>query len=353
MGQSDGAYAHARDSTSISQTRTRAKIADVNGIEKALQLAALTLTPDEVSGRSLINRLMPHLFTLRKKGFSFKALTKVINDAIGNTTAKLQPSTIKAYYNEFIVDRIDDCTEQLKKSTKMIAEIEKSTPSSDPELLAEGIRLRAATLSRPSGAEAMNRVLAGQANSAPALEPETPLVEKKFERPSGAAAPPAPRLTSEMENSGLVIPKKEPTSQIAAASKTPEASSPPASKQAAQAPSANTGGGAALSPEVVCTTIPTAEMLHPSTSDVFMNNPQAFFSEAILEHPAISGLMLTSKQRMCKSRLGYKSNGSDLTETVSQMAARVTWKQSLRTSPSKTESHFVKMDTTLFATDSQ
>lgn len=75
-----------------------------------------------------------------------------------------------------------------------------------------------------------------------------------------------------------------------------------------------------------CITKVTPSKLYPRNADVFINVPQEFFSEGILEHPAITGLFLSGDQRRFSGRLEYLTNGKPETETVRQLAARVKWK---------------------------
>ncbi|MEO8407715.1 MAG: hypothetical protein ABI476_04730 [Oxalobacteraceae bacterium] len=136
VAQRDGAYPQDKitDSATSAGTamppvrpRARLRITGAEDIERALELAALVLQPDEISGRELVRRLMPQLFMLRKKGFSYLQLTRVINDAIGKTSAQLQPHTVKAYYHAFIAGCQVACEAHYQESLPLIAEIKKLT----------------------------------------------------------------------------------------------------------------------------------------------------------------------------------------------------------------------------------
>lgn len=98
-----------------------------------------------------------------------------------------------------------------------------------------------------------------------------------------------------------------------------------------------------ITPEVpttklVCVTVPSKEDLHPSTAKIFNENPQRFFSDAMLEHPAIKGLMLNRDQRMYKNRLQYSEEGGKLIMEMSGQAYnRIAWKAPLPPTPARAD----------------
>lgn len=374
MGKSAGAYPQviASGGRSAAGTvpvpagaRTRAKkIIDAEGIEQALELAALTLLPDEVSGRGLVKRLMPHLYKLRKRGFSFLQVTRVINDAIGETNAKLPPGTVKAYYNEFIEERRDECVEQLTAAEQLMAEIRKMTAKSPQQLVAEGAELKTA-ISASRGAGAMARMRDGQIVSTVGSVDAAPVIPAA---PNVVAAPVVPVISAKsqelapamfaepMGNFGDLVVPDLPGSAVSPIEVVPVASVPPKPVAATSrvavgsAPAAVLpgGGGAAI----LCVTVPTPETTHPPTADILSSNPQAFFSDAVLEHPDVPGLMLTRDQRLHTMRLEYTVNGGAERESVKQMVNRYKWRSVPKATPSRTEKDFVQMDTSLFTNNS-
>lgn len=373
MGKSQNAYPQVSGTQAAPRATQRAKITDVDGIQHALQVAALTLLPDEVSGRALINRLMPQLYQLRKKGFSYKALTRVINDAIGDPAAKLQPSTVKTYYNEFLVERLDDCQAQLKETMQLMSQIDKHSAKSSQELLAEGVRVRSmmANSVERSADAATQRILTGQQQkiatqttaplasaATPPMAPRAPsaAIDKEHppaRRPEGATAPSAPVLPQEMRGDGLVVPSMVPAEgEAQPPNRAPQAAAS-ASNAVQATKSSDVSPTAAVAPgsgTLVCNVHPEDSMQHASNSELFENNPSEFFSEGSLEHPAIPGLMLTRPQRMYKSRLEYQDSGASQMETGQQMAARFSWRKSKKVAESRTQKSFVAMDSSLFAT---
>lgn len=380
MGQSAGAYPVAAQPSpvtaqDIGQRRPRQNITDVNQIERALQLAAVTLKPDELSGRQLIQRLMPHLYALRKKGFSFIQLTRVLNDAIGQTGAKLQVATVKAYYNEFILERQDECQAQLADTMKIVRQVEALTKTNPNALVAEAVSF-SKTLAATQENTAASRLLEGK-NQRPALTggegmPQSfappPAAEIESRPPTVSAPPPPveaavgkpqmgiggvqrgaaePRPTSYSAGAvdDLPIPPLAPAAPAIGVDPTVGTDPVALVEAAGSEPATNTGTGNG----VVCITQPTPETILPADSDTFDDVPQAFWSDAVLEHPGINGLMLTKQQRMYNSRLEYRTpDGEILKESVQQMRKRVTWKGAQPVSESRTGKDHVSMNPKLF-----
>lgn len=108
------------------------------------------------------------------------------------------------------------------------------------------------------------------------------------------------------------------------------------------------GAEANRKPVLVCTTVPTPETLRATTAGTYSGVSKEFFSIAILEHPAIPGLMLTAEQRRYSKRLEYTVDGVPTLETVQQMPNRFRWKKPATRTPSRTESTFVPMNEALF-----
>lgn len=365
MGRSNDAYAVPKTTAQrldVQQRRPREKFTDASEIEQAFELAAVTLKPEELSGRQLIHRLMPSLYALRKKGFSFVQIARVFNEAVGGT-ARLQVATLKAYYNEFIVERLDECEEKLREAVKVTAQVEKLTSKSAQVLVAEAVELKTSMMAgknsaaeRLIGAQTQRAALTG-GMGIEASQPPPPAAEKKEGPPAEAAkSPSATGGNAQIKGEGGVgsapyfdldeIPIPSAPSARAVGTKEEGA-------QIQNAPGADSelnhfGAQNPNSLPLVCTTEPTPETIHPTNSDTFDGVPQIFFSESVLEHPAIPGLMLTKAQRMYNNRLRYTSGESELIETVPQMGKRVKWRKAQKQSESRTQNDFVAMNTTLF-----
>lgn len=374
MGQSGGAYPGIKPTAARNPIggsaavpgRRIERIADVSEIERALELAAVTLKPDELSARQLINRLMPSLYTLRKKGFSFAQMTGVLNRAIGGTGAQLQTATVKAYYNEFIVARLDECEQNLKAALEVTAEVEKITKAAPKELIAEAVGLKTAIgakqpsaagrlLNRPSAPAAetplVNEtgIVATQGRPIQALSPATPA---EIAPPSEGTKPPSaagfdPRI-GEAGGGRKAMPAPMPVAfddiPIASPISLTDQASPTNSPAILDAKKESPVAGQVM----ICTSTSSAETMHPSDSDMFDGIAREFFSSMPLEHPSIPGLMLTKEQRLHKERLKYTVDGAAKQESVQQMFNRLKWKKPERQTASRTQKDFVPMDSGLF-----
>ena len=339
------------------QRRPREKFSDVGEIERALQLAAVTLKPDELSGRQLISRLMPHLYILRQKGFSFTQITRVFNDASGNSSARLQVASIKAYYNEFIAAQIDNCETTLKKAMEVADQVETLTRRNPQELVAEAVAMQK-MIAASKGTSAANRLVDAQTQRAALtggdlknekLAPASRPVEKKAPPPAALESPPATGSTSWVGKEGkgsavdeIPIPSRPPVTNPVPVPEKPAITAPTtpvASKK---------GGQAAETRALVCTTVPTPETMLAPNDESLDGVAREFFSDSILEHPSIDALMLSRSQRLYKTRLQYTIDGAAALETVQQMHNRIKWRKVPKATPSRTEGDFVKMDSSLF-----
>lgn len=361
MGQSSGDYPAAGTppgsrSFDGGQRRTREKFNDVAEIERAFELAAITLRPDELSGRQLIARLMPHLYILRQKGFSFTQLTRVFNDAIGNSSARLQVASIKAYYNEFIAAQIENCETTLKKALQVTDQVETLTRKNPQELVAEAVAMQK-TIAATQGTSAASRLIAGQTQRAALtggdvksvkMAPASRPAEKREPPPAALESPAATGSTAWIDRVGgagatvadIPIPSLPPIPDPVHAKRPTRAPTDLVEQGAA----VNAGGPRVL----VCTTEPTAETMLAPNDESLDGVPREFLSDAILEHPSIDGLMLTRSQRLHKNRLQYTLDGAATLETVQQMHNRIKWRKVPKATPSRTDRDFVKMDSKLF-----
>ncbi len=345
MGQSDGAYRDgpgpARTPGSGGPARppgvpaagrgTREKIPAADAIEEALRIAAITIRPDEVSGRQLIFRAMPQLYVMRQKGFSYTQLTRLLNEAITGRVgvARLQVSTVKGYYHEFLVERLDECNRFLVQATQAADQVKAATQMSPADLEREAMKYARSAAATRAGDGAAR--LLGLRESVP---PGVGAAPRNAAPPQGGAAGGAAPPTAARENAG-----RPPT----------EAAAPP---KAVVSPAAGEGDGqsvagvaAAGGQRLVCLAQPT-EFFKPEDT---RENPQEYFSEAVLPHPSIPGLMLTKEQRMAKGRLRYLLNEEETLENVAQMTNRMKWRRPAAVTPSRTAKDFTPMDMSLFA----
>ena len=101
------------------------KEVDFSTAQQVLELAGLTMNPDR-SQRCAFKELMPDIYLMRHQGFSFQKITALLNQ-IG---FKLQTSTARSYFHNFLEERQDECINQLNKKIKVLDEITKEISES-------------------------------------------------------------------------------------------------------------------------------------------------------------------------------------------------------------------------------
>jgi hypothetical protein len=92
-----------------------------------LKTAELLIVPEGQSQRRAFEKLMPHLYVLRQKGYSFPQLAKLL----GDVGIKLQPSTVRAYYHEMLAERMDICQARMNEQIALMAAIRAETQGAD------------------------------------------------------------------------------------------------------------------------------------------------------------------------------------------------------------------------------
>jgi hypothetical protein len=100
---------------------------DFSTAEIALQAAALLLVPDKQTQYQEFLNLMPCLFVLKEKGYTFLQLTKLLS-GIG---FKLQLSTVKKYYSEALPTHLANCQLQTNEHLSLLQNVRKETRGPD------------------------------------------------------------------------------------------------------------------------------------------------------------------------------------------------------------------------------
>jgi len=90
------------------------------------------MVPVNQSQRQAFKQLMPHLYALREKGCSFQQLTGLLNQC----GFKLQPSTVRRYYNEMLPDRMEACKHQMKLQMESLAAVKRENLGIDMQAIA-------------------------------------------------------------------------------------------------------------------------------------------------------------------------------------------------------------------------
>ncbi len=105
------------------EPRHKLPSADFSFAEGLLETASLVIIPEDQGQREAFERLMPHLYVLRNKGCSIPQITNLLNQA----GFKLQPSTVRIYYNEILATRMDMCQSRMNEQILLMAEVRKQT----------------------------------------------------------------------------------------------------------------------------------------------------------------------------------------------------------------------------------
>ncbi|WP_265060778.1 hypothetical protein, partial [Burkholderia cenocepacia] len=100
---------------------------DKHAISVSLELAAAAIEPDEYSYRTVFKEMMPKLYMMRHRGMSFPQLHRVLNQA----GFPIALTTVRTYYNECLVDMLEECQKYLKRMEKVIDGAEKTVVEVD------------------------------------------------------------------------------------------------------------------------------------------------------------------------------------------------------------------------------
>ncbi|WP_247391725.1 hypothetical protein [Ralstonia pseudosolanacearum] len=372
---------------------------DFASVEEVVKTATLLLVPDDQTQRQVFEKLMPHLYVLRNKGCSFAQLTKLLNQCGVN----LQPSTVRTYYSEMLADRLDICQARMNESIAVMAAVRSETAGVDISAISDRVQAfmhRQKQVTSAKVDSVFGATLAGRAHEAEqapraiASSPAVSAPKPVQARPPAAgrrAAPSAPRddtpaddtPSSEFGLLGLSGQSQPPSHGPAGffTLDTDPSSPPPAAEPAerknlrgqARAPSA--GGSAAVAPAPApadsaeshntATTPPPGAIrkrISPLQDGVPAlkqrdSVPAHVYEPGELEHPAIPGLMLNLEQRLYGAGLEYCDEEGDeagvlKVETPDEKRFRVTWRQPIPMTQTRTGSSFTRMDPALFPTKS-
>ncbi|WP_207002573.1 hypothetical protein [Trinickia mobilis] len=309
----------------------RIGVVDRQAIEASLEVAALALLPDEYTQRDVFRVLMPKLYVMRKRGFGFRQITKLLEQAgLG-----LAIGTVRTYYYEFLVEMLEECDLYAKKAEKTLrsASTASGSASSEEAVMQAQAQVRSQIdgAAQTKASAAVGRLVAtstGEAGAWMAPAPSPAAVDQ----PPGSETPAA---------RGYAKPTTRPSGA------TPKA--PPANPTPRAASGARTTPPAALAARPVangsvrCLTEPgPKEIEEPS------GLPEEAYSDATLEHPAINGLQLNRAQRFYTARLRYVSAaGETAMEKGSEMVSRRSWSEPKAVATGRTSGDFVEMNSAI------
>lgn len=335
------------DAGEMRKALKRLGLVDKQAIESSLEIAALALLPDEYSQRDIFRALMPKLHLMRKRGFSFRQIATLLEQA----GLKLAIGTVRTYYYEFLMEMLEECENYSEKSSKAVNNVtagDSSKRGAAPSAVDESKAVHTALKSQVDDAarqksnSTVNRfvsTVAGASMAPPTAGPQAALAQ-----PAAVSSPaPAGRIVTPPTKPQPPLAGAQPGPLDAAPAGTSSASSlshPEAEKSPAPALVAHGLAGASAR----CTTEPTPDQIEEKGG-----LPEDVYDfEQVLEHPAIEGLWLSRNQRLFKARLEYvKADGSSAFETGKEMLARRDWRKPIQSSQGRTSKDFVEMNTSI------
>jgi hypothetical protein len=113
----------------------RLSSSDFSTAEAVLEAATLLLVPDKQTQHQAFLKLMPSLFVLKKNGCTFFQLTKLLTE-LG---FKLEPSTVKNYYNKALLTHMDTCQLKMNDHLSLLANVRKETKGTDMSAISDQV----------------------------------------------------------------------------------------------------------------------------------------------------------------------------------------------------------------------
>ncbi|MDR5791674.1 hypothetical protein P9281_34575 [Caballeronia sp. LP003] len=322
-------------------------VVDKQAIGLALEVAAVAVDPEEYNYRTVFREMMPKLYVMRQRGMSFTQLHRILNQ----TNFPITASTLRTYYNECMLEMLDECQKYFKRMERLIEGAEKTIEADRTE----EIRATKSALQTARTTEAMKRAtLALGAISASSSGVDNgasmvPLPDPKAAQTGGQMQRPDPLLGSGMQST-LATPA--PLAERGALPRANTTEAPALDAPVHAAPQRCTVNAAQTLPSrpetaesgsAKCLTNPVESQI-----EVLPHTPNEVLSDALLEHPAIPGLLLDRSQRLFKGRLEYvNSAGAKCIEKGTETMNRRDWKAAIPPSVGRTSGDFVELDTTI------
>ena len=97
----------------------RLAAADLAMAEEVFKAAMFLMSPDDYKQRQAFKNLMPYLFVLQSNGWSWKQLTKLLNDC----GFKLAASTVRRYFEEFKKLNLETCLQAMNEHILLRKEV--------------------------------------------------------------------------------------------------------------------------------------------------------------------------------------------------------------------------------------
>lgn len=301
---------------------------DFSTAEEVLKAAAFLAVPENQTQRQAFEGLMPYLFVLRNKGFSFQQLAGLLTACGFN----LKPSSVGIYFNKIAAARKDFCQQHMSEHTLQLAEVRRETKGAEMSSITgrvEAIMSRQRTMA----AEKLDAVFGSSPVAAsPTVAPVLPV------------ATPAPPPPPAVEAPGTVTPRVE----------NKETGLRPAPQNAGVGPErVNQAEKSAVQSEArsqpsvwTCSPLPEGVKSLEERDGV----PKDMYLPGNLEHPAAPGIWLSLEQRLSSVALEFvnSTDGEIRLETPHEKRFRILWKTPIPPTETRTGGSFTKMDMSLF-----
>lgn len=288
--------------------------ADYRGIRESLDVAMITLVPEELSQKRLIKELMPDLYVFKRKGYTFKQISFVLNQF----GIDLSIITLREYYNEFIIDCLEACDKKFTATLEVMAIYEDRTRTANKnELIARAIE-SSKTLPK-TDFDSNKQPTSSTMQAAPTLPADG---QSRVDGGDSPPHTPPAKLRTGLDD--LVVPNLD---------------SAPAKPVSAPA-------------NLICAALKPLESVLEKMVGIKDQDlaKKVYTSNEKMEHPAIQGLMLSMEERIYGGMLEIidKDSGETRDETIQEKMFRVKWRKPISVAASSSENDFVKLDKNLF-----
>ena len=327
---------------------------DSLAIREILAVAWQTIEPEERTQRQLFAALMTELYALRMKGFSFRQIASLLNDS----GFSLQPGTVRSYYNEMIAARMDECKKRFDEQMALLRDAQQMTRSADLGHLAGKIvamrqrnqelvdqRIKAVlSASDVGGLQSANQ------DSRPQTTPANVKTAKKNAPPTPPKKQPA-EVAQKGNESGFGLTD----SRVIATGETRSSFFDGGGVADEDSQVSTSGTSTSITPSAGAKREPpstqknTLRCCAPKGKDAppplerRPGVPIEVYEDGLLEHPAISGLMLTKEQRLYGALLEFinSEDGVVHIETMNQKRFRIKWARPVQ--PAGSTKDFVQL----------
>ena len=310
---------------------------DYSFADGLLEAAALLMIPADQGQHAAFERLMPRLYILKEKGFSILQITELLNQS----GFKLQPSTVRIYYNELLAKRMDQCQSLMSEQILLLAEIRKETQGASLET----IRSRVEGVMAKQQAQVTSRIDSVLAlNAKPGARVSSP-IQHRLPSPVEVVTPGISQNVDHIKAG--IHPAPQPQTQSAATRANDDLPVASVLKPMVQRKAG------LYQDETYSVYLPLRCSVLPE--GVIPLKRREGFDEAIylpgdLEHPYLPGVMLSLEQRLSSIALEFVNteDGEVRMETPDEKRFRVLWRKPIPMTISSSSHEFTKMDMSLF-----